>query len=199
MVDWAALFGGALFGFVGGMVTAWRIASVEAAKAWAGDLRHRFKVKQVDREKNQQLQHARLDDERRAELQRVEDERKQAEKARENERRHLKRAHTELKKALQTANESLRTHTSEVRITIREGWEPPETIVEEKNKLDRHRVLLKELQDHLETLSGLGVPIKHEIMDWDEPPQSRLRELAKTITSKTEEHATLLSQHQGGS
>ncbi|MEU0244925.1 hypothetical protein ABZ192_11450 [Streptomyces sp. NPDC006235] len=173
MIDWAALLGGALFGFLGGMVAAWCIASVEAAKAWAGDLRQRFKVKQADREKAQQLRHARLDDEHRAELQRGEDERKQAEKARDNERKRVRRAHTELKKALQTANETVRTHTSVLFINLlsAEGVSP-EVLLEETTKLDRHRVLLKELQGHLEALSGLGVSIKHSITDGEIPPSS---------------------------
>jgi hypothetical protein len=57
VVDWAALIGVAAFGFVIGMTTAWRIATVETTKAWVGDLRHRFMVKQADREKEQQLRH----------------------------------------------------------------------------------------------------------------------------------------------
>ncbi|MYV46202.1 hypothetical protein [Streptomyces sp. SID2888] len=199
MIDWAALLGGALFGFLGGMVAAWRIASVEAAKAWAGDLRHRFKVKQADREKTQQLRHARLDDNHQAELQRSEAERNQAEKARENERRRIKRAHSELKKSLQTANESVGTYTTALFINMLKGEMPPETILEEINKLDRHRLLLKELQGHLETLSGLGISINHRIKDWRDPLQDDLRELAKAIASTTEEYAKLLSQHQGGS
>ncbi|MGW4551141.1 hypothetical protein ACWEN4_33065 [Streptomyces violaceorubidus] len=198
MIDWAALLGGALFGFLGGMVTAWRIASVEAAKAWAVDLRHRYKVKQADREKAQQLRHARLDDEHRAELQRGEDERRQAEKARENERRRIRRAHTELKKALQTANETVRTHTSALFINLisKEESVSPEVIREEIAKLDRHQVLLKELQSHLETLSGLGVSIKHDITDWRGPLQLYLSALAETIASETREYAKLLSQQQ---
>jgi hypothetical protein len=201
LIDWAALLGGALFGFMGGMVAAWRIASVEAAKAWAGDLRHRFKVKQADREKSQQLRHARLDDEHRAELQRGEDERKQAEKARDNERKRIRRAHTELKKTLQIANECVRTHTSALFISMLQN-EPgvaPETILGEINKLDEHRALLKELQGSLEILSGLGVSVNHSITDWRDPLQHDLQFVAKNITLKTEEYAKLLSQHHGGS
>jgi hypothetical protein len=198
LIDWAALLGGALFGFLGGMVAAWRIASVEAAKAWAGDLRHRFKVKQADREKTQQLRHARLDDEHHAELQRGEDERKQAEKARDNERKRIRRAHTELKKALQIANESIRTHTSALFISIlrEEPGVAPGIILEEINKLNEHRALLKELQGSLETLSGLGVSVNHGITDWRDPLQHDLRFAAKNITLKTEEYAKL-SQNQG--
>ncbi|MGW3588190.1 hypothetical protein [Streptomyces fungicidicus] len=198
MIDWAALIGGALFGFLGGMVTAWRIASVEAAKAWALDLRHRYKVKQADREKTQQLRHARLDDEHQAELQRGEAERREAEKARELERKRIRRAHTELKKALQTANETVRTHTSALFISMlkAEGNVASESIMEEIAKLDRHQLLLKELQGHLETLTGLGISIKHGITDWWSPREVELRSLAETIASKTEEYAKLLSQQQ---
>ncbi|MFE2558887.1 hypothetical protein ACFXGT_23255 [Streptomyces sp. NPDC059352] len=200
MIDWAALLGGALFGFLGGMVAAWRIASVEAAKAWAVDLRHRYQVKQADREKTQQLRHARLDDEHQAELQRGEDDRKQAEKARENERRRIRRAHTELKKALQTTNEALRTHTSALFINLlsERGDVSPEIIRDEITKLDRHQVLLKEVQGHLETLSGLGVSVKHRITDWRGPLKLDLGNLAETIVAKTEEYAKLLSQQQTG-
>lgn len=200
MIDWAALLGGALFGFMGGMVAAWRIASVEAAKAWAGDLRHRFTVKQADREKKQQLRHARLDDEHRAELERAEVDRKQAEKARENERRRVRRAHTELKKTLQIANECIDTYTTPLLINMlnAEGV-ARENILEEIDKLDRHRVLLKDLQNQLVTLSALGVSLKHGISDWRGPLKLALSELRRNITSETEEYAKLLSQHQASS
>ncbi|MFD7862904.1 hypothetical protein [Streptomyces sp. NPDC059783] len=197
MIDWAALLGGALFGFLGGMVAAWRIASVEAAKAWALDLRHRYTVKQAEREKTQQLQHARLDDERQAELQRGEDERRQAELARESERKRIRRALTELKKALQTANEATRTYTSAMLINAlhEDGGYPPEFIQNEIAKLRTHQALLKQLQGHLETLSARGVQIKHDIRDWRDPLDFDLQRLADTITSQTEEYAKLLSQY----
>ncbi|MEO3750509.1 hypothetical protein [Streptomyces sp. B6B3] len=201
MIDWAALFGGALFGFLGGMVTAWRVASVEAAKAWAGDLRHRFKVKQADREKTQQLRHAQLDHEHHTELQHREDERKQIERAREDERRRIKRAHTELKKALQRANKAVGTHTSaEVIKALQErGNVPPQFLLEEIKRFDEHRALLKELQGSLEDLSGLGISISHSITNWHSPLQSELSNLAKAITLKTEQYATLISQPPSGS
>ncbi|MFE3717047.1 hypothetical protein [Streptomyces cyaneofuscatus] len=178
------LLAGAAFGFLGGLMTAWRIAAKGAALAWLDDLRDVVKVRKTDRRKKQAVRHAKLDQRVAADA-----------LAKEAERKRVRRAHSELKKALPVANEAVRTYTSSGLIRTMSYFPDMASrhdIDTERAKLVQHLVVIDQLKGQIELLSGLGVKIVCPIADWSRAQGSELRTLAEKIDKATKEYALKL-------
>jgi hypothetical protein len=182
------LLAGAAFGFLGGLMTAWRIAAKGAVLAWLEDLRDVVKVRKTDRRKKQAIRHAKLDQQVAADA-----------IAKEAERKRVRRAHAELKKALPIANEAVRTHTSQSFLdTLAYASRTFPTLTHqsevgtERAKLVRYLAAIDQLSCQVETLSGLGVDITRRFSDWSEVSYVDLEVLAAKIDKATKEYALKL-------
>ncbi|MEU2132540.1 hypothetical protein [Streptomyces sp. NPDC018352] len=182
------LLAGAAFGFLGGLMTAWRIAAKGAVLAWLDDLRDIVKVRKTDRRKKQEIRHAKLDQQLAADA-----------LAKEAERKRVRRAHAELKKALPLANEAVRTYTSRSLVNTLiytsqtfPNLAHPSEATAERDMFERHRITVEQLRRQVETLSGLGAAIDRRVRDWNEVGSIDLANLAEKIDKATKEYALKL-------
>ncbi|MFF0262594.1 hypothetical protein ACFYR2_27695 [Streptomyces microflavus] len=197
---WVELLVGAAFGFLGGLMTAWRIAAKGAAQAWLEDLRDLVQVRKTERRKKQAIRHAKLDQQLEAEAAKAHQQLTADTTAKEAERKRIRRAHSELKKALPFANEAVRTYTNQTWVeslafvsqTYPNDAKTASEVVAEREKFERHRAAIEQLRRHVETLAGLGVDLAHPVHDWSAVLSMDLRKLAEKIDKATKEHALKL-------
>ncbi|MFI8432984.1 hypothetical protein ACIGJO_04450 [Streptomyces sp. NPDC079020] len=182
------LLAGAVFGFLGGLMTAWRIAAKGAVLAWLDDLRDIVKVRKTDRRKKQAVRHTKLDQQLVADA-----------LAKEAERKRVRRAHSELKKALPVVNEAVRTYTDstlvDMKVFISQTF-PRETSGAEASaelaKFEHHLVVIEQLRQQVESLSGLGVDLACPVKDWSRADFTHLSVLAGKIDKVTKDYALKL-------